>query len=237
MRFSLGKIIALCGAAAMVVPLAACGTTQSETSDGSGKTVVNVWAWDNNLKANAKVFMKKNPNIVIKFTNAGSSKDEYKALNNALEAGSGIPDIAMIEYFAIPEYVIKGSLKNLNDYGTAKYKDFYTPGTWNAVNFNGGMYGMPVDSGPMAFFYDKEVFDKLAFLSRQVLGMSSIKMQRRLSRLVHILLMIQGTPDSSMQWSGKQVDTHIPHLKTAPRLPSNSLLIKECRNSVTSGKR
>ncbi len=46
----------------------------------------------------------------------------------------------MIEYFAIPEYVIKGSLKNLNDYGTAKYKDFYTPGTWNAVNFNGGMY-------------------------------------------------------------------------------------------------
>jgi carbohydrate ABC transporter substrate-binding protein, CUT1 family (TC 3.A.1.1.-) len=67
--------------------------------------------------------------------------------------------------------------------------------------------------------------------------MSSIKMQRRLSRLVHILLMIQGTPDSSMQWSGKQVDTHIPHLKTAPRLPSNSLLIKECRNSVTSGKR
>lgn len=160
MRFSLGKIIALCGAAAMVVPLAACGTTQSETSDGSGKTVVNVWAWDNNLKANAKVFMKKNPNIVIKFTNAGSSKDEYKALNNALEAGSGIPDIAMIEYFAIPEYVIKGSLKNLNDYGTAKYKDFYTPGTWNAVNFNGGMYGMPVDSGPMAFYYDKEVFDK-----------------------------------------------------------------------------
>lgn len=40
MRFSLGKIIALCGAAAMVVPLAACGTTQSETPDGSGKTVV-----------------------------------------------------------------------------------------------------------------------------------------------------------------------------------------------------
>ena len=60
MRFSLGKIIALCGAAAMVVPLAACGTTQSETPDGSGKTVVNFWAWDNNLKANAKVFMKKN---------------------------------------------------------------------------------------------------------------------------------------------------------------------------------
>ena len=102
MRFSLGKIIALCGAAAMVVPLAACGTTQSETPDGSGKTVVNVWAWDNNLKANAKVFMKKNPNIVIKFTNAGSSKDEYKALNNALEAGSGIDNARFFAHFRIP---------------------------------------------------------------------------------------------------------------------------------------
>ena len=55
-------------------PLAACGTTQAGTTDEQGKTVVNVWAWDNNLKANAKVFMKKNPNIVIKFTNAAAVK-------------------------------------------------------------------------------------------------------------------------------------------------------------------
>lgn len=53
------KMIALCGAAAMILPLAACGTTQAGTTDEQGKTVVNVWAWDNNLKANAKVFMKK----------------------------------------------------------------------------------------------------------------------------------------------------------------------------------
>ena len=40
--------------------------------------------------------MKKNPNIVIKFTNAGSSKDEYKALNNAFwKLAVEIPDIAM----------------------------------------------------------------------------------------------------------------------------------------------
>ena len=31
------------------------------------------------------------------------------------------------------------------------------------MNFNGGMYGMPVDSGPMAFYYDKEDLTKLAF--------------------------------------------------------------------------
>lgn len=38
------KMIALCGAAAMILPLAACGTTQAGTTDEQGKTVVNVWA-------------------------------------------------------------------------------------------------------------------------------------------------------------------------------------------------
>ena len=131
------KMIALCGAAAMILPLAACGTTQAGTTDEQGKTVVNVWAWDNNLKANAKVFMKKNPNIVIKFTNAGSGKDEYQALNNALEAGSGVPDIAMIEYYAIPEYAIKGSLKNLNDYGLPNIRISTLLALGTQVNFNG----------------------------------------------------------------------------------------------------
>ena len=28
------------------------------------------------------------------------------------------------------------------------------------MNINGGLYAMPADSGPMAYFYDKDVFDK-----------------------------------------------------------------------------
>lgn len=230
------KMIALCGAAAMILPLAACGTTQAGTTDEQGKTVVNVWAWDNNLKANAKVFMKKNPNIVIKFTNAGSGKDEYQALNNALEAGSGVPDIAMIEYYAIPEYAIKGSLKNLNDYGTAKYKDFYTPGTWNAVNFNGGMYGMPVDSGPMAFI-TRKCLTKPAYPKLQKLGTNSTKMQKRSNKLAHISPTTQEMPDSSTRWFGRPAAIHIPRLRMVPKSPSSSLPIKGYRNSAISGRR
>ena len=142
---------------AMIAPTAACGT---DNASSDGKTEITVWAWDNNLKANAKQFMKDNPDIKVTFANAGSGKDEYVALSNAIEAGSGAPDIAQIEYYAIPEYAIKGALKDLTDNGAGKFKDFYTPGTWSSVNYAGGIYGLPMDSGPMAFFYDKEVFDK-----------------------------------------------------------------------------
>lgn len=104
----------------------------------------------------------------MKVTNAGTNKDEYNALSNAIEAGSGAPDIAQIEYYALPEYVIRGHLENLSDLGASDFKDFYTPGTWSSVNINDGVYALPMDSGPMAWFYNKGVFDKAGVDPTQV---------------------------------------------------------------------
>ncbi len=115
---------------------------------------------DSTLPRTVKGFEAKNPNIKVKVTNAGTNKDEYNALSNAIEAGSGAPDIAQIEYYALPEYVIRGHLENLSDLGASDFKDFYTPGTWSSVNINDGVYALPMDSGPMAWFYNKGVFDK-----------------------------------------------------------------------------
>ena len=106
--------------------------------------------------------------IKVKVTNAGTNKDEYNALSNAIEAGSGAPDIAQIEYYALPEYVIRGHLENLSDLGASDFKDFYTPGTWSSVNINDGVYALPMDSGPMAWFYNKGVFDKAGVDPTQV---------------------------------------------------------------------
>lgn len=87
MRFS-KTATAVIAMIAMIAPTAACGT---DNASSDGKTEITVWAWDNNLKANAKQFMKDNPDIKVTFANAGSSKDEYVALSNAIEAGSGAP--------------------------------------------------------------------------------------------------------------------------------------------------
>jgi multiple sugar transport system substrate-binding protein len=157
------RVIAMLGAVAMLVPLAACGGSSNSSSDGTSsgeKTSILVWSWDSTLPRTIKGFEKANPNITVKVTNAGTNKDEYTALNNAMSAGKGAPDIAQIEYYALPEYVIRENVQDISDLGAKDYKDFYTPGTWNSVNINGGVYALPLDSGPMAFFYNKEVFDK-----------------------------------------------------------------------------
>ncbi len=60
MRFSLGKIIALCVLRRWLFHWQRVEQLSRELPMGAVRRFVNVWAWDNNLKANAKVFMKKN---------------------------------------------------------------------------------------------------------------------------------------------------------------------------------
>ena len=100
------KTIALIGAVAMLSSVAACGSTSAGDGGSTGssdkKVELTVWSWDSTLPRTVKGFEAKNPNIKVKVTNAGTNKDEYNALSNAIEAGSGAPDIAQIEYYALP---------------------------------------------------------------------------------------------------------------------------------------
>ena len=163
MRFEkMTKVIALTGAVAMAFGLAGCGGSGSGSSASGkgGKTEILVWSWDSTLPRTVKGFEAKNPDIKVKVTNVGTNKKEYTALNNALSANKGAPDLAQVEYYALPEYATQDKLQDLSDMGASGYKSFYTPGTWDSVNLNGGVYALPMDSGPMALFYNKEVFDK-----------------------------------------------------------------------------
>lgn len=159
------KAIALLGAVAMAGSLAACGSSDASSAtstevDPNKKITLTLWTWDSTLPRTIEGFEKENPNITVKAVNAGTNKDEYTALDNALAAGSGAPDLVQIEYYALPQYALSGGVKNIADMGAKDYKDFYTPGTWSSININDGIYALPIDSGPMAFFYNKTVFDK-----------------------------------------------------------------------------
>lgn len=164
MKFTASKkIIALVAAAAMLTGVAACGSSSNSSSSGvteGGKTEITVWSWDSTLPRTVKDFEKANPDITVKVTNAGTNSTEYTALNNALSAGKGAPDLVQIEYYALPEYQVRGEIEDLSQFGADKFSDFYTPGTWASVKLNGGVYALPMDSGPMAWFYNKDVFDK-----------------------------------------------------------------------------
>ncbi|MFD6431551.1 ABC transporter substrate-binding protein [Streptomyces venezuelae] len=122
---------------------------------------LTVWSWNEPLRKTVKDFMAKYPKVDVDLVNAGTNTDEYTALQNAIKAGKGVPDVAMIEYYALPQFTLAKSLADLRELGADKLKSAFSPGPWNAVGAGAdGVYGLPLDSGPMALFYNKEVFDK-----------------------------------------------------------------------------
>ncbi|MBU2665144.1 sugar ABC transporter substrate-binding protein [Actinoplanes bogorensis] len=164
-------------ASAAVLALTACGggdSSSDASGDGGGATVTDaqvdaalqkggtltVWAWEPTLKDVVTKFQEKYPNVKVDLVNAGTGDKQYTALQNAIAAGKGVPDVGQIEYYALPQFAIGKALTNLNPYGAESLKADFNPGPWNSVNSGGGVYGLPMDSGPMALYYNKEVFDK-----------------------------------------------------------------------------
>jgi multiple sugar transport system substrate-binding protein len=135
-------------ASLMLVAFAACGPRDT-------RTLVTVWSWEPSMKALAADFEKQNPDIHIVIRDAAG----YQNLNTAIEDGYGMPDVVQLEYFALQQYAISGQLRDLTA-RVSNYGSFFTPGTWSSVQLNSRVYGLPMDSGPMAFFYNKDVFDQ-----------------------------------------------------------------------------
>ncbi len=157
-------------AVSLAVTLGACGSDDGNNGTGpvtadqvqaaldAGGTVT-VWAWEPTLKQVVTAFQTKYPKVKVNLVNAGTGDKQYTALQNAIAAGKGVPDLAQIEYYALPQFALGKSLTDLGSFGAGELDGTFTPGPWASVKSGGTIYGLPMDSGPMALFYNKKVFD------------------------------------------------------------------------------
>ncbi|MFU0522922.1 extracellular solute-binding protein [Gardnerella vaginalis] len=127
---------------------ASCGSVDSRTK-------ITVWSWEPSMKRIAADFEKRNQDIRVSVKDTSG----YNNLNSAIQDGYGMPDVAQLEYHALPQYAVSGQLLDITNrvQGT---QTFYTPGTWSSVQLGGRVYGLPMDSGPLAWFYNQDVFNQ-----------------------------------------------------------------------------
>ena len=159
-------------AAALATSLAACAPSGS-ADDVTGATAdeiaaalqeessITVWGWAPQLEPIVEAFEEKYPKIDVKLENVGTGNDHYTKLQNAIKAGTGAPDVAQVEYYALPQFALSGAFADLTNFGAADLEDQYTASTWGSVSLNDGIYALPQDSGPMAMFYREDVFTNL----------------------------------------------------------------------------
>lgn len=166
------RSIAVVTASTFVLGLTLAGCSSGDSSVGGDASPealeaaleaggeITYWSWTPSAEAQVAAFEKAYPKVDVKLVNAGTNTDEYTKLQNAITAGSGAPDVAQVEYYAIPQFALSESLVDLAPYGFGDLEDMYTPGPWGGVTAGDAVYGLPQDSGPMAMFYNKTVFDQ-----------------------------------------------------------------------------
>jgi len=168
-------LLASAGAVSLSAALAACGgddkgggtsaaaaVSQADIDKAmSTATELTFWTWVPDIAQEVALFEQKYPAVKVKVVNAGQGGPEYTKLRTVLQAGTGAPDVAQIEFQYIPTFTITDSLLDLRPYGAAALKDKFVDWTWAQVSGpNGEVWAIPQDTGPMGMLYRKDIFDQ-----------------------------------------------------------------------------
>ncbi|WP_455588196.1 ABC transporter substrate-binding protein [Bifidobacterium sp.] len=103
---------------------------------------------------------KENPNIQVKPIHFnGNASDLIKKLETDVKAGNA-PDLAQAGYSEIPELFTKGLLGDVTAEAD-QYKGDFAEGPYGNMTIGGKTFGLPQDTGPLVYYYNKTEFDKL----------------------------------------------------------------------------
>lgn len=147
----------------------------SQSQAASQKITVTFMNWANPgererfIKFN-EYFMKKNPDIQIKYITVSSDYD-YKLLT--MLASNSAPDVFYVGDGAIRQAIKSGKLEPLNSYfGKGKVilkKEDFDNVLFRIAEYKGKIYGIPVDCNPMVIHYNMSIISKLGLESPQKL--------------------------------------------------------------------
>jgi len=119
---------------------------------------LTMWAWTSNENYSIEEFQKVYPDIQVQWENFGV---HYTKAQTAISAGSGLPDVLMAEYTFAPQFMDLGAFQPINEWlDRETFVKLYGESAlaWCALDEN--IYGTPQDSGALALFYRKDIFDK-----------------------------------------------------------------------------
>jgi multiple sugar transport system substrate-binding protein len=121
---------------------------------------ITFWTWLPDIQTTVDKFEASHPNIRVRVENVGVGTDQYTKIQNAVDAGSGGPDVAHMTYDAIPNFALTGALADVTQFGGEQVRELFLPGVLSLVEINGGIYGVPQDFGPGVMYYRQDVFDE-----------------------------------------------------------------------------
>jgi multiple sugar transport system substrate-binding protein len=167
------------GVAALLTSTVLIGTLAACSSDGSGSSGEDTGAaacepadgpvelsytsWIPGIEVAVDAWNAANPDIQVTVqTGPNGNGGTYQNFFNQLEAGNP-PDLGQIEYDALPNFRVQDGLEDLSaceDVVAAQGQ--FVDWTWGQVTLgdDASVWAVPQDSGPMAMFYRKDLFEQ-----------------------------------------------------------------------------
>ena len=148
------SVIAALGVSAVV--LTGCSAGGSDAADGP--VTLEFWSWAPNTQKLVDVWNEENPDVQVKYTDAGGGKDSSAKLLTASRAGNA-PDVAAVEYPTLPSLIVADVPLDITDY-VSDVTDSYAEGTLAQTTFDGHIFALPQDVGPMALVYRSDLLEQ-----------------------------------------------------------------------------
>ena len=154
-------------AATTALALAGCsaggqaGSSADPTSGGDAATPTEIdfWGWAPGYAAAVDAFNASQDGIVVNYEEVSpGSQGGYERMLNAVTAGDA-PCLGQVGYETLTSFLAQGALLDVSEQAADDEGDF-VPAAWNAVSIGDGVYGAPVDTGPVALFYRTDVFQE-----------------------------------------------------------------------------
>ncbi|UOQ85141.1 extracellular solute-binding protein [Gracilibacillus salinarum] len=136
---------------------------EEKASGGDDQVELTFWVFGSaGYDVLAEEYMQENPNIKINI-NEGEMEDVHNNLFTSISAGSGAPDISMVEVSNVAKFMeASDRFYNLYEYGAEEIKGKYLDWKWQQAESVDGSFqlGLPTDIGPTTMFYRTDVMEE-----------------------------------------------------------------------------
>lgn len=147
-------LVLVVSAATLLTACTSGGDPEPSPEEASGK--ITVWSTSPTAEHLVELFEKAHPEIDVTLNGAA----EPTQLETAFQAGSGAPDVAMVDYSLVAQYARAGYLTPLDELGADAVKDDYIDGLISQISIDDQLYGIPLDAAPMAMMYRADLLEE-----------------------------------------------------------------------------